>query len=84
MNGTEIKRLHGAKLQILELLKAAGSDGMTTWSLIEATHHSAAARRVWELVQDDGYNVEKVNEGGGVYRWIYRGESQPSLFGRGA
>ena len=60
-----------AKDRILAILKRAGSRGATTWMLINETHHSAAARRVWDL-QQDGHQIEKVNEGDGVYRWIYR------------
>ena len=66
-----------AKDRILAILKRASSHGATTWQLIDETRHSAAARRVWELITEDGYQIEKVQEGKGVYRWIYRGEPLP-------
>lgn len=61
-----------AKAEILRLLKDAGTRGTTTWELINSTHCSAAARRVWDL-QQEGHRIDKVDEGGGVFRWIYRG-----------
>lgn len=71
-------RIRAAKDRILEILKSAGARGETTWGLINATHHSAAARRVWEL--QHAHVIEKQYEGCGVYRWIYIGpKQQPSL-----
>lgn len=71
-------RLLAAKDRILDILVSAGPRGETTWGLITATHHSAAARRVWEL--QHAHVIEKQYEGHGVYRWIYRGpKPQPSL-----
>lgn len=67
-----------AKAKILQLLKDAGTRGSTTWELITSTHCSAAARRVWDL-QQEGHRIEKRDEGGGVYRWIYRGAPEPKL-----
>lgn len=62
--------------RILKILQKAGSRGVTTWQIIDETRCSAAARRVWDL-QQRGYRITKVDEGGGVYRWIYRGEPLP-------
>ncbi|NBR87832.1 MAG: hypothetical protein EBT61_20415 [Verrucomicrobia bacterium] len=44
--------------------------------LIHDTGNPAAARRVWDL-QQEGHRIEKVDEGGGVFRWIYRGAPLP-------
>ena len=76
----EIQRLASAKLRILALLQSAGDAGLTTWEMINATHHSAAARRVWEL-RRDGHDITRVYEGRGRFRWIYQGPAQGWLWG---
>jgi hypothetical protein len=65
-----------AKARILQLLKDAGSRGSLTWELINSTHCSAAARRVWDL-QQEGHRIRKVKEGVGIYRWVYEGAPTP-------
>ena len=70
------KIVASAKGRILDILKANGEEGATTWDLINATHHSGAARRVWDL-QQEGHRIKKVSEGNGVYRWIYQGPPPP-------
>lgn len=66
-----------AKDKILVILKRCGSRGCTTWELISETHHSRAAGRVWELI-DEGHRIEKREEGRGIVRWIYRGYEPPT------
>jgi len=75
----EIQRLASAKMRILALLQSAPA-GLTTWEMINLTHHSAAARRVWEL-RRDGHDITRVYEGRGRFRWIYQGPSQGWLWG---
>lgn len=70
-----------AKSKVLAALKAAAPRRLTTWQLIEATRHSRAAGRIWELVRD-GYQIEHTNEGRTHY-WRYTGDPvihQASLF----
>lgn len=62
--------------KILNILKQCGSRGATTSMLIEETRNAAAARRVWDL-QQEGHRIDKVNDGGGIYRWIYRSGPGP-------
>lgn len=68
---------HSAKDKILDILKRCGSRGATTWELISETHHSRAAGRVWELIEEDGHRIDKREEGRGIVRWIYRGHPEP-------
>jgi len=69
-------RLDRAQDRILAILLQCGTKGATTWELIDATRHSAAARRVWDL-QQEGHRIDKVSEGNGVFRWIYRAAPTP-------
>ena len=64
------------KIQVLAILKRVGSRGATTSELIHDTFNPACARRVWDL-QQEGHRIEKINEGGGVYRWKYLGPPLP-------
>lgn len=67
-----------ARTRVLACLKAAGEKGLTTWDLINATHHSRCAGRVWELRQQ--YDIEHIQESKSTHRWIYRGVKQaPTL-----
>ena len=60
------------KAKVLDILVRMGGRGATTSELIHDTFDPACARRVWDL-QQDGHRIKKVNEGDGVYRWVYQG-----------
>lgn len=71
-----------AKSKVLAALKAAAPRSLTTWQLIEATRHSRAAGRLWELIHEDGYQIEHTNEGR-THFWKFVAEPsarQESLF----
>lgn len=71
-----------AKSKVLAALKAAAPRSLTTWDLISLTRHSRAAGRVWELIHEDGYQIEHTNEGR-IHYWRYKADPvvhQASLF----
>lgn len=67
-----------AKARCLAVLKAAAPNKVSTWTLIHAAHHSRAVGRVWELIHDDGYQIEHTNEGR-THLWRYVGEPRQTL-----
>jgi len=78
MNQAEIIRLSQTQARILALLREASPRGLSTWDLIDRTHHSAAARRVWELRQK-GYQIVGVEGKKGQWTWFLRAAQQPCL-----
>jgi hypothetical protein len=75
-----------AKARCLAVLKQAAPNRVSTWTLIHAAQHSRAAGRCWELINEDGYQIEHTNEGR-THFWRFIAEPQvrqPDLFQRSA
>lgn len=65
-----------ARQRVLQALKDAAPNKVSTWSLIHTTSHSRAAGRCWELIHEDGYQIEHTHEGR-IHYWKYLGEPKP-------
>ena len=67
-----------AKARVLQVLKERAPAKVSTWDLIHATKHSRAAGRCWELIHEDGYQIEQTHEGR-IHYWRYRGEPRQTM-----
>jgi hypothetical protein len=71
-----------AKARVLAALKQAAPKPLSTWELIHLAQHSRAAGRIWELIHEDGYQIEHTHEGR-KHLWRYVADPGPrpqSLF----
>jgi hypothetical protein len=72
-----------ARARVLQVLKDAAPEKVSTWDLIHRSRHSRAAGRVWELIHEDGYQIAHT-QAGRIHYWQYVGEPtvrQADLFG---